>query len=355
MSTLCQIMLKLVIHLLSSFEEHFGVQSNRTITGLSYTNPPSLSFDINNCNFYDMRQGAISFDTNENINTSIEECVFYKCRNGRYGGAICYYVENAQIAIKKICGHSCYIYRGGGYCDYQFAYISLSNDKINHFMDSSIHGCPPDHSESRSYGCFIQGGKQKIVSTNISKANGYDFSALYSDYSRGFTFSYNTIANSVSKRNHIIFFHNRYSNDPYNITYCNIVNNIDAATGGIIITIGVYAFRDCILMQNFVNLFVINSITTIQRCYIQHFGTVYTKSNPTVLDVKLSDGLTSTYTLMHFATQVCSIEYTINTPHRSYPPEPTSCELFSHQDGATLLIESIFHVLLTTQLNIIAY
>jgi len=57
-------MLKLVLLVLSSHEEYFGIRANKAITGITYENSYQYTYDINNCNFYDMSQGAIIFDTN---------------------------------------------------------------------------------------------------------------------------------------------------------------------------------------------------------------------------------------------------------------------------------------------------
>jgi len=334
-------------YLLSSFMDHFGVTSNRTVAGGSFTNPASSSFEFINSVFFDMSQGAILFDTNMYFNASIEECVFYYCRNGRNGGAITFLAESAQLVISKACGHSCYIHRNE---PYQFAHISISNNKINHLLSSTISSCSPDHLEDRSHGFLMAGGNQIIHSTNISKAYGCDMAAYYTDYATLFEFSFNTIANCVAKRNHVIGFNKKHQIFPFNISFCNVVGNIDSPTGGVIVAGGgAFRFQNCIFMQNTITLFSLNQPIIVQSCYIYHLGTVYTKSSPTIIDVKTISMTTATYTLMHFSTHVCG-EIESNTHLRTYPPEPTSCDsILSSNNGAVLLLESVFHMVLASQ------
>jgi len=101
------------------------------------------------------------------------------CFNGRLGGAICFNAENGQIVLRRICGHTCYIYRGGSSIENQFAYIRSKNNGINYFFETSLEQCSPDHNEARSYGMRITEGKQKILRSNFSRAYGYDVAAFF--------------------------------------------------------------------------------------------------------------------------------------------------------------------------------
>ena len=245
-------------------------------------------------------QGGVIYINFNPFFLQIFETTFYKCSASGYGGAIFVYVTSS--ILKKICSDSCFSNSGA----YQFAYLSLNNDRLKtqDIELMTIISCYPNF-QTGSNSFHLDYGNQSIYYLNSTKNHLLDTSSLGSDIPTFFLMNFcNIYNNSVLSRSIRIF-----SNSNHNISNSNIILNQSPNNYGIISASSTSINLKICIFNNNKNLLFYSSSSTIKV-----LNSFFNNNNNLGSFISISNNeiFTNSFFILHYSTFLCYNNYLLN-------------------------------------------
>lgn len=273
-----------------------------------YTN---VSINLLNCfftrfNLFNGGNGGIVYCYNQISNLYIGDSIFHLCSTNGWGGAIYFLtINNVNCKLEKNCANYCFA--GVNHFSYIAPLTSLSN---NECYLVSITKCSNQTIGTRSF--QLHGGKITVNNLNSSYNINVHVSSIWIAYPSQFIGKFWTICNNVAQST-TIFLH---GSSGYNfLTYSNIIKNNSPNSNGVITVWdnGIYELNVCYLINNFNNLFYLQSgQLKINNCLINHDFHIYISSTGIFSTFNNINLFSNTFNIIQLNTHYCHTDEIIN-------------------------------------------
>ena len=199
---------------------------------------------------------------------NINNCIFFQCSCTGHGGAFYFkcIVEGTNINLNKLCISHCFSGINNWFQFGLFQTHSLSN---NNFTFLSINCCSNNSNSLNSI--EIDFGNIILSNLNSSNNNNKKHSSLILWRNTKLNCFYSTIINNFVS-DYIIIWLESLNNENNFLNYFNIIKNNSPLSHGVISNImGKFTINNCILINNYNNLFYISSGNlNVINCKIFH-------------------------------------------------------------------------------------
>jgi len=311
--------------LLSHFSDYFGSAPSKEISNYQATQSPDSGwYYVDNTYIGYFYQPAIYLSTRNDINVSIEYCMFYNISAGLSSGTVVANIPNGRIVVANSCFARCYL----DGTDYGQAFKMVIDKYTCMIMSVSLTQCAPDSIITRYALSYHSGGKHYFSYTNASKNILYQFSSFYCTSCVNVSISYCTI-----RENNAIYAYSLYIQSCSNsyIQFTNIYGNNSPTANTAVVYSGSNSYltyvMNCIFMENSgILLAAAAPGMTLTNCIIQHIsgvGSGYVTGAVTITTQ------TATHNISHFRTYYCypleGNEGLNLSPCQTIPQPPTNC------------------------------